>query len=282
MASLVGCFAASHAPLVARDWHLLPQPIKDRFTTDYQTLGKRCAAVNPDVIIAVTPDHWVNFFINNLPAVCLAIGESHDGPPEPFLKDFPWKQVPGHPGLGLHIAETALDNDFEPSLSYQAKLDHGLCIPLWRMELPRMPAIIPMFVNDLEPPMLSVKRCFAWGRLLAKAIASYPENLRVAILATGGLSHSIGEATMGWIDEPFDHEMIKLFREGGEGPLTAFLTPGLPKTGNGTHEVRNWIIAHAAAGNRGFDLIDYVPVPEVYVGCGFASWTVAQEQRKAA
>jgi len=44
--------------------------------------------------------------------------------------------------------------------------------------------------------------------------------------------------------------------------------------GNGTHEVRNWVIAHAAVGGRGFDLIDYRAVPEVYVGCGFASLRV--------
>jgi hypothetical protein len=45
--------------------------------------------------------------------------------------------------------------------------------------------------------------------------------------------------------------------------------------GNGTHEVRNWVIAHAAAGNHGFDLIDYRNMPEVYVGCGWASWSAA-------
>ena len=48
-------------------------------------------------------------------------------------------------------------------------------------------------------------------------------------------------------------------------------TPGMEAAGNGTHEVRNWVIAHAAAGGRGFDLIDYRVMPEVYVGCGWAS-----------
>ena len=47
---------------------------------------------------------------------------------------------------------------------------------------------------------------------------------------------------------------------------------GLPRTGNGSHEVRSWVIAHAAMGGQGFELIDYAPVPEVYVGCGFAEW----------
>jgi hypothetical protein len=54
-----------------------------------------------------------------------------------------------------------------------------------------------------------------------------------------------------------------------------FLESGLTKTGNGGHEVRNWVVAHGAAGSRGFEIIDYLPVPEVYVGCAFASWKVA-------
>ena len=59
--------------------------------------------------------------------------------------------------------------------------------------------------------MPSIKRWLAWGRLLRRAIESYPEPLRVAVLGTGGLSHSIGEPTMGWIDENFDHACIKHF-----------------------------------------------------------------------
>jgi aromatic ring-opening dioxygenase catalytic subunit (LigB family) len=276
MARIVGTFAASHGPLIARDWHLLKQPIKDRFNSAFGELGRRVAAVSPDVLVVVSPDHWVNFFINNLPSVCIGVGEAHDGPPEPFLKDFPYKTVPGHPAFARHIVATALENDFEPSVSHRLALDHGFCIPLQRMELPKFPRIVPMVINDLEPPMPSIRRCLQWGRLLAQAAESYPEPLRVAVLGTGGLSHSIGEPTMGKIDEKFDRACIEVFKKGDDARLIEFLnTEEVDAVGNGTHEVRNWVVAHAAAGSRGFDLVDYFPSPEVYVGCGFASWKVA-------
>lgn len=182
----------------------------------------------------------------------------------------------------MHILETALKQDFEPSLSHHLRLDHGFCIPLWRMELARLPAIIPFIVNDLEPPMPSIRRCLAWGRLIARAVADYPEPLRVAILATGGLSHLIGEPTMGAIDEAFDHEFIRLLKSGTDQQLIGYLEDILPRIGNGAHEVRNWVVAHGAAGSRGFDLIDYEPVPEVYVGCGYASWSMAEARKVAA
>ncbi len=273
MAEFVGSFAASHAPLIARDWDKLPEARRQEITAAFQELGKRVTAAEPDVLIVLSPDHWVNFFLNNLPSVCIGVGETHGGPPEPFMKSFTPSPIPGHAALGAHIAKTALGNDFEPSISHQMTLDHGFCIPMWRMELAKIPLIVPIVINDIEPPMLSMSRCIAWGKLLAKAIASFPDkNLRVGVLATGGLSHSIGAPDMGRIDEPFDRECIRLFEKGPEGALVDFLEAHTEAAGNGAHEVRNWVIAHAAAGGRGFDLIDYRVTPEVYVGCGWASW----------
>jgi aromatic ring-opening dioxygenase catalytic subunit (LigB family) len=280
MAELVGAFAASHAPLIARDWHLLPAATRDRLAAALRELGRRVEALKPDVIVEVAPDHWVNFFINNLPTVCIGVGEEHEGPPEPFLKDFPHKDMKGHPELAHHILKTALDRDFEPSVSHHMKLDHGFCIPLMRMELKKLPRMIPIVINSLEFPMPSLRRCVAWGKLIAEAVASYPENLRVVVLTTGGLSHSIGEATMGDIDEGLDLRTIEAFKREPESKLSSFLDKELETAGNGTHEVRNWLVAHGAAGGRGFELVDYLPVPEVYVGCAFASWNLAQNSAR--
>jgi aromatic ring-opening dioxygenase catalytic subunit (LigB family) len=273
MAELVGIFAASHGPIIARDWEKMPRTHRDKLAAAFDEIGRRLKAAKPDVLVVVSPDHWVNFFINNLPAVCIGIGDEHDGPPEPFMKKvYPHQVLKGHAAFGRHLLQTALDNDFEPALSHRLRLDHGSCIPLWRAGVsPDLP-LVPILVNDLEAPMPSIRRCLAWGRLLRRAVESYPEPLRVAVLGTGGLSHSIGEATMGWIDEEFDHACIKHFQNGKEQALDAFLTHALPQTGNGAHEIRDWVVAHGAAGATGFELIDYFPSPETLVGAGFASW----------
>jgi aromatic ring-opening dioxygenase catalytic subunit (LigB family) len=275
MAKLVGAFAASHGPIIARDWEVMPKDHRAKLTAAFDELGRRLHDCRPDILVVISPDHWVNFFINNLPAICIGIGEVHDGPPEPFMrKVYPHERLVGHAALGRHILQTALDNDFEPALSHRLTLDHGTCIPLWRAGVSPTLPLVPILVNDLEEPMPSIKRCLAWGRLLRRAIESYPEPLRVAVLATGGLSHSIGETTMGWIDETFDHECIRRFENGEDAQLSEFLTAALPRTGNGAHEMRDWVIAHAAAGSTGFELIDYFPSPQTLVGAGFASWKV--------
>jgi len=276
MAELVGAFAASHGPLIAREWDNLPAGPKTVLENAFDETGRRLKALEPDVLVMLSPDHWVNFFINNLPSFCIGIGAEHDGPPEPFMKAvYPHNTLPGHPGFGRHLLDTALQSDFDPAISHRLRLDHGFCVPLWRMGLDPALPIVPVTVNQLEEPLPTLRRCIAWGKMLRKAIDSYPEDLRIAILGTGGLSHSIGEPTMGEIDEPFDRVCIGLFTHADDAALAEGLERELATTGNGAEEVRDWVIAHAAAGSQGFDLIDYTPIPEVYIGCGMAQWRPA-------
>src|SRR5262245_20234889 len=192
VASFAGAFAASHGPLIVREWQAIPADHQERLAKAYRELGKRVGAAKADVLVVVSPDHWSNFFLDNYPAVCVGVGETNAGPPEPWMKNFPHREIPGHPEFAFHLVKS-----LEPSISHRLKLDHGICIPLWRMELEKLPAIVPMLVNSIEPPMPSLARCLEWGKLLRKAIETFPGDLRVGVLATGGLSHSIGEKTMG-------------------------------------------------------------------------------------
>jgi aromatic ring-opening dioxygenase catalytic subunit (LigB family) len=273
MAELVGVFAASHGPMIAKEWDTLSPPTRTKVEAGFNDIGARLMATRPDVLVIVSPDHWCNFFLNNFPAFCVGVGDEHDGPPEPFLKRvFDHPVLAGHAGLGRHIVDTALERDFDPSLSQRLTLDHGFCLPLWRMGIDPIPRIVPIVINEVEDPMPTMRRCLAWGSLLKEAIASYPENLRVAVLATGGLSHFIGEPRMGQIDESFDRTCIELFEKGDAAKLVSTLEHDVRHTGNGGHEVRNWVVAHAAAGAQGFELIGYAPLEEIYVGCAFAEW----------
>src|SRR5438105_5762764 len=146
MASFVGSYAASHGPLLIREWQAVPAAEKSRLEKAFAELGARVKAANPDVLVVVSPDHWSNFFLDNYPAVCIGVGETNEGPPEQWMKAFPSKELKGHAAFASHLAKTALEEGFEPSLSHRLKLDHGSCIPLWRMELARMPALVPMLV----------------------------------------------------------------------------------------------------------------------------------------
>ncbi len=274
MAELVGIHAASHGPLIVRNWDVLPAATQTTLTAAFGELGRRINAARADVLIVVSPDHWVNFFLDNLPAICIGVGETHEGPPEPWLAAYPHKHMAGHAALAQYLVACAFGDGIEPAVSYRLKLDHGFCIPLWKANLDPLPAIVPVILNTVEPPFPSPQRCFELGQSIAKAVKHFPGALRVAVLATGGMSHSIGEATMGAIDEAFDRECLQHLASGKRDALMAFLDQRMAAAGNGTAEMRNWLAAHGAAGGQGFDLIHYSAMPEIYVGCGVASWRV--------
>ena len=160
MASLVGVYAASHGPMIAREWDSLTPPTRASVEEGFGQVGKRLMASRADVLVIVSPDHWVNFFLNNFPAFCVGVGAEHDGPPEPFLKKhFHHPTLAGHSGLGNHIMNTAIERDFDPSLSHRLTLDHGFCLPLWRMGLDPIPPIVPIVVNEVDDPMPTMRRC---------------------------------------------------------------------------------------------------------------------------
>jgi aromatic ring-opening dioxygenase catalytic subunit (LigB family) len=275
MGTFAGSFAASHGPIIVRDWDKLPASLQERLTRDFREVGRRIAEAKADVLVVISPDHWVNFFLNNLPTVCIGVGAENDGPPEPFMAAFPYRTLPGDPEFAQHLMRSALDHGFDPSASYRLTLDHGFCIPLWLSALPALPRIVPVIINALQEPMPTIERSLQLGRMIAAAVESYPSDVRVAVLGTGGLSHSIGEPTMGDVDEHFDRVALEALRGHDDRHVAATISDALTTAGNGSHEVRCWVVAHGAAGRSNFDLIDYIPSPEVYVGCAFGSWQPA-------
>jgi gallate dioxygenase len=86
-------------------------------------------------------------------------------------------------------------------------LDHGLFSPLSmlarRNDKGEWPApIIPLLVGVLQFPIPSARRCFKLGQSLRRAIESYPEDLKVALVATGGLSHQVHGERSGFNNTP--------------------------------------------------------------------------------
>ena len=273
MGEITGIFAASHAPPLVRDWESIEDGRKRGLANAFAELGKRISAARPDVIIVIGADHWANFFLDNVPAICIGVGDEHGGPPEKWLADYPHTRMVGKPDLAIHLAETAFAGGFEPSLSYRMRLDHAFCVPLWKTGLDPLPPIVPIVINALQAPLPTIARCLAFGELIANAIKGFPDPDRIVILASGGLSHSVGEPQMGEIDEAFDRECIERFSDGDPAELIKFLSDErMARAGNGASEVRFWAAAHGAARTCGFELIHYEAVPETFSGCGFAEW----------
>jgi 3-O-methylgallate 3,4-dioxygenase len=128
---------------------------------------------------------------------------------------------------------------------------------------------VPVFLNTFYPPnQPTAARCYAFGRALARAIASWPEDLKVAVIASGGLTHFV-------LDEAFDHKVLEAMQKGDAATLTS-----LPEVmfQSGTSEIKNWIAVAGMMAEAGLTMkvIDYVPCYRSEAGTGsamgFAHW----------
>ena len=184
--------------------------------------------------------------------------------------------VQGASGIAKTLFDGLSGRGFNTTSKTELLFDDNWSVPLKFLTPDYDIPLVPIHMNCVVPPVPSPQRCYDFGKAVKEIIENdLPDGLRVAFMGTGGLSHSIGETTMGWIDEPFDHACIDLFRNAPDEKIASELDRMLNETGNGGAELRSWAIAHAAAGGNGFDLIDYIPMPETLIGCGLAEWKIA-------
>ncbi|WP_031255831.1 2,3-dihydroxyphenylpropionate 1,2-dioxygenase [Curvibacter lanceolatus] len=271
MAKFVGAFAASHTPVMLN----LPQAVHDdvrmRVYAAFKDLGALIAATRPDVLVLVSDDHLHNFFLDNFPAFCVGAGDLYPVPAEHWLKA-PKSVLPGDAGFGAHLLGEALNADFDPSFSMHLTLDHGVLTPLLLAGLHEKVRIVPLLINCVQPPLPTMRRCLQWGRMLREAIESYEPDLRIAVLATGGISHDVATPRMGMVNESFDREFIRLLESRDEFALEQFATHRVNEAGNGAEEIRNWLVAQGVSRGAAFHNHFYEAVPEWYTGIALASW----------
>ena len=278
--SLVGAFAASHAPGITARPALPPAAESEPIFRAYDELRARVAAAQPDVWVVVSSEHWANFFLDNMPSFCVGISDEFFGPTDEKFVNIPRRGVRGHARLARALAEGVAE-EVDLSTSQEMALDHGVMLPLHmlRTELP----VIPIIVNCLAGIPAPLHRCHALGAAIRREVDRWPE--RVALLGSGGLSHWPAMPESGRIGIDFDRRFLDAFIGGRiEGFLRYPKEKLEAEAGPGGHEIRTWVtVAGAANGARG-SLLAYQPVPAWSTGCAVAALqieaVVKQAERK--
>jgi gallate dioxygenase len=214
MARIIGAVASSHTPTIgfALDKHKEHDPAWAPIFEAYKPVQEWLAAKKPDVLFLIFNDHVTSFFFDHYSHFALGIGESYDVADEgggPRLLP----PVRGHSALAQHIAMGLVADEFDLSYFQDKPLDHGCFSPLsmlWPHEPSWPGAIVPLQIGVLEFPIPSAKRCYKLGHSLRRAIESYPEDLGVVLVATGGLSHQVHGERCGFNNTEWDLEFLDL------------------------------------------------------------------------
>lgn len=230
-------------------------PVFTTIRSDYERIQSGLDAARPDVIVMASGDHFNQWFYDNIPVFAVGKSDQSAGP-------FPWEEevyglgrytAPGHHDLGRHILEGTLNHHFDMAASDIYRIDHGFTVPLSFIRPEQDLPIVPVWTNVLIPPLPPGERYFELGRALREVIELYPEDLRVAIVATGHMTNAVGGP--GMLDliqgplSPWDLRTWELFTNGRVADLLPDCTwDKLYAQGNGTPGFMVHLVAWGAAG----------------------------------
>jgi len=127
--------------------------------------------------------------------------------------------------------------------------------------------VIPVILNTFDPPnQPTPKRCVALGKALRELISLWHEDIRVGVIASGGLSHFV-------VDETLDHQVLNAIRDKDSQTLSRFDPKHLQA---GSSEIRNWLVVGEMAKALDLEWVEYIPgyrTPALTgTGLAFAAW----------
>lgn len=274
MAELVGAFATSHSPGITGFPERADAGQLERVSAAFAEARRRLVECRPQALVCVSVEHFTNFFLNNLPAFGIGTADGYPGPVTEEMGAFlrvPRHTYPGQRELGMRIYSYALAHDFDPALvGGDFAFDENFCVPLHHLDPSSSLPLVPIVVNAVNPPYPTPRRCYDFGAMLRAAIESQDVVDRVAVLATGGLSHWVGMPEAGNINEPFDRDFLDRLASGDRVRVTGYTDAEIDAAGNGAHEIRPWVVVAGAAGVP-FDTLAYEPVPAWLTGTAVAA-----------
>jgi protocatechuate 4,5-dioxygenase beta chain len=208
VARIIAGVTTSHVPAIgaAIDNRRTEEPYWKRVFSGFEKSKKWMAETKPDVVIGVYNDHASAFSVELIPTFALGCAAQF-APADEGWGPRPVPVVTGHPKLASHIAQSVILDEFDLTIVNKMEVDHGLTVPLNLVfgSPPAWPCpIIPLAVNVVMYPPPTGHRCFMLGRAIRKAVQSYPKDLRVVVLGTGGMSHQISGPRAGLINSAFD------------------------------------------------------------------------------
>jgi 2,3-dihydroxyphenylpropionate 1,2-dioxygenase len=306
MSGIIGMIGMSHSPFAT----MLPPAGSDapggRFLAGTARVAAAVAALAPDAMVVIGPDHFHANFYDAMPPFALGVEQVE------AFGDFGSRsgRLPVAAELAWSIRDGLASGGFDVALSYALTVDHGI---VQSYEMARGTAeipLVPLVVNTAAPPLPTLERCVELGHALGTAIRGSSYLGRVLIVASGGLSHwlpsndprdpavpaerrasmihgrrdvrafsaarePLVRALAGNPDAPvnaaWDGWFLKQLAAADPDPVVALGDGGLEEqAGSGGHEIRTWLIGLAAA-DRPLVWTSYEPVPEWITGMGIGA-----------
>jgi aromatic ring-opening dioxygenase catalytic subunit (LigB family) len=251
MGEIVAAVGTCHTPyMFTRPPDENPQQL-DQAGVAMQELGKVLDETKPDAIVFLGSDHVETFSVTCVPSFAIIAGSR-------AVAKFAGREhnLPIHRDLAEDLLnKLVVDHSFDIAYSEDAELGHAFSIPFEYVIGGRNIPVVPFFTNVYVPPLPTPRRCAALGTAIADIIKGRKE--RVAVIASGGMSHFPGTTKYLHPEFDFDRWLVSQFEAGNTDALLNMTGTQLDEVGN--TEMLNWATMFGAIGARAGELIDYIP-----------------------
>lgn len=306
MAEIVLGVAASHTTLMNTQWDKVDHlPRAHEFRNALAKASEALIAAKPDLVVILGSNHFRGFWLDLMPSFTIGVGEvlaaGEHGTPKGELNV--------EPATALAICEGLLARDFDCAFSSKLSVDHGISHAVqWLLADIDVP-IVPIVINCFAPPLPTLSRVSRFGDALRDVLVNMAPDKRVAVIATGGLSHALPfpdwrkpegddqefiahswkEGRGRWeefetrrrsiivnappvVNEEFDRWFLDAFESDGLAEILGSLSDDelVLKAGNGGNEVRAWIALSRVLANIPARTLAYSPMPEWLTGMAVA------------
>lgn len=251
-----------------------------RIVDAFERVAEAMEEEQPDVLFVIGDDQNENFLADNLPQFSIHLGDSFEY--KDRHSDAAGTQE-SDAALARFVATHLIDRGFDLALSTGmpggALRSHAHVPILERLGTPGRTKVIPVFVNAIHVPAPQPQRCYDIGVALREAIALYGSDDKVALYASGGMSHFTagypwpyysGDHTIGAIDTGFDAYLVERMAAGDGARLASLASHDL--LDHGGIEFRQWLVLLGAIGGTRPEVLVYEPFHRALMGMGVGLW----------
>ncbi|NDL56447.1 class III extradiol dioxygenase subunit beta [Phytoactinopolyspora mesophila] len=266
MADIIWGLATSHVPSIgaAMDNHKTEDPYWKPLFDGYAPARRWMAEHPPDVAVIVYNDHANSIDMDLVPTFAVGTAAAYDVADEGWGRR-PVPPVIGAPELSEHLVRELLDSSFDIATCNRLDVDHGLTVPLsvycpepgdaWPC------AVVPVLVNVIQSPQPTAARCYEFGKAIGQAIRSFPQDTKVAVFGTGGMSHQLAGARAGLINEEFDRRFLQAIENDPESLAALSREDYVREAGTEGIEMIMWLVMRGAMSERISRVHDTYHVP---------------------
>src|SRR4030095_16040778 len=217
MAQIAAAMAMTHSPGLTGWFDRASKEYQEQALRAMTEMRERLAAPRPDAVVVFSNDHLLNWPINDTPEFTVGIAGEHVGPAD---WDDEWVGLEkdttprGRPAPARYIVNEGARRRIAFSYLRDMQFDDGISVPMHYLNPAGAIPLVPVTMNCTVPPIPTPARAYEVGTTLREMLQAYPGPERIALLATGGLSHEPGGPRYFWVDEEFDLWFLDLLKKG--------------------------------------------------------------------